>query len=150
MADETLAIVRSQIECLREQNESARIEREDALQAVSEYEQAITQNEATINVLEAIVAAASHITHVDRASEDDGDLADSNGEKLSATNAIFSLIKQHGPSSRERVLALEDRISSDAKNKRHILQTTLYQLRKRGRLVETEEGLFDLPGRLAR
>lgn len=153
MAEDMLAIIRSQIERLREESESMSAERAIALQTVSECEQAVTRNEAKIEALEEVLAAADSAEcegqERDQPRAEPPEFLGNGKAKIKATAAIFGLIDQKGRVSRDQLMGLADQIDSEAEDKRHILQTTVYTLKKKGKLAEDEDGWLTRPRRAA-
>ncbi|MBN2022085.1 MAG: hypothetical protein JW809_04775 [Pirellulales bacterium] len=153
--DNTISVIRSRIARLREENEAMCVAREDALKAASDCEQSIIRNEAKIEALEEVLVVSRHAQREDGAQDSKLQLAhptsSENGKpKPKATAAIFALIDKQGPTPRDQILELADAIDSDAGSKRHVLQTTLYNLTKRGKLAEDSAGCFDRPKKTAR
>jgi hypothetical protein len=149
MAEDMLTIVRSQIERLKKENESLEAERALHARKATACEEAIERNEAKIEALEDVVVAAGRVNRECRKPDEIPASPDNGKAKPKATAAIFALIDQKGPTSREQLLGLADQIDSEADDKRHILQTTVYLLKKRGKLIEDEKGLFDRPRKTA-
>jgi hypothetical protein len=148
MAKAMLDLVRSRLAHLQEESESARAEREAALRTIADCEQTVAQNASTIKVLEEILADAGRVNRNGDGGKE-GALptavdTPSKG-KPKATAAIFALIDAEGTVSRDKLLSLK--IDTDAGNPRHILQTTLYTLKKKGKLVENADGSFRRPAK---
>ena len=63
--------------------------------------------------------------------------------KLRPTKAIFELLRQandRGMTTSQIVDQLHDKVLTNASDRRHVIRTTLFQLRKAGRIVTDKEG----------
>jgi hypothetical protein len=149
MADNTLSIVQAGIERLQQDCESLRAKRDGALELANECDREIARNAAKIEALQEVLTAAADAAECEVQEPDEPQ--DSpvihrvrlNGEaKLKASAAIYRLVDAKGAASREEILGLADQIESQADDKRHILQTTVYLLQKRGKLVKGDDDKF--------
>jgi len=141
-------LVQSQIDNLRQEIADAQEKRELAQQEIQRYTQVIDRSEAKIEVLCVTLDGARKLAadiggkqcgHHEEPVENNGEI-----RKLKATEAIFSFIDKSGSASREELLSLDGTIDTTAANPRHIIQTTIYQLTNKGKLVE-ENGVIKRP-----
>jgi hypothetical protein len=137
-------IVQHQIESLEQEIAIAKEKRDQAEREIVHCSQIVERNEAKIEALSDTLMAARRI---DGPAVPSGVPARNDGHerpRLKATEAILAFIDEAGSASREALMSLSDNIDTTAGNPRHIMQTTLYQLVKKGKLVDTG-GMYKRP-----
>lgn len=157
-------ILREQIEALLAKKQLALSDREQAVLTIQRSDDTIARCAAQVEALEQawrVIAPATFqpsnpstmhrsasVSHTSTSPTTNGSSSGTSRSKLKPTAAIMALIDERGTVPREDILALEQSIDTDTDNPRHLLQTTIYLLRKKGRIEETSAG-FRRPTRSA-
>jgi len=140
-------LVQAQIDSLSAEIAEANTKRERAKLELEQLSKEVDRNEAKLEALSATLIAARQV---------EGGTAEKKRRvppvagvetiptgtaKPKATEAILALVDKAGSASREELLALGSSIETTASNPRHIMQTIIYQLVKKKKLVD-DNGRF--------
>lgn len=143
MSIDYAAIIQAQIDELQQESAIAVDDRIRHLDEAKECEDRIARNNVKIEALEAVLQTPD--TDNGQQKQRNGKIVlPGGGAKPKATKAVFTVVDQLDGATRDELLSIADRIASSGANKRHIVQTTIYQLKKAGKLVE-DDGKFRRP-----
>jgi len=144
MSIDYVAVIRSQIDELLVESNKAEQDREICLEKAQWCAELIDRNSVRIEALEKVLKTPDP-ENCQQKPRNSKVVLSGGGAKPKATEAVFAVVDQLGSATRDELLSIADRIDSSADNKRHIVQTTIYQLKKAGKLVEGDDSKFRRP-----
>lgn len=125
---------------------SLKTELQDARDALNNQTQLLAERRADVDRLAAQVAILEEIHTAEEKQVGTATKAEKNG-KLGPANSIVHLLrKKPGLEMVEVLDALEGKVNTAAKNQRHNLRTTLFNLEKSGKIIRSKDKKYSVPG----